>query len=73
MVDRIGYHQVLRRLSAGAAIAVAMALAGPASADPPAYIAKPSTTAAAPSLPVPSVDARSASPQPPPPIWELLP
>ena len=62
MVDRIGYHQVLRRLSAGAAVALVLALAGPVSADPPAYIAKPSTTAAAPSLPVPSVDVPSAKP-----------
>lgn len=62
MVDRIGYHQVLRRVPAGAAIAFVLALASPVSADPPAYIAKPSATASAPAAPVPSVDVPSAKP-----------
>jgi murein L,D-transpeptidase YcbB/YkuD len=64
MVDRIGYRQVLTRLSVGLAVIFGIAAAGSASADPPAYTARPSTTTAAPAAvtPVPSADVPSAKP-----------
>lgn len=62
MVDRLGYHPALKRLLGVFAVAIGTSIAGPASADPPAYIAKPADTASAPAAttPVPSVDVPSA-------------